>query len=32
VLAAFPALMALLAIGGLAFDPHRIPERLVGVE
>ena len=28
VLAAFPALMALLAIGGLAFDPHRIPERL----
>ena len=25
MLAAFPAL---LAIGGLAFDPHRIPERL----
>ena len=28
VLAAFPALLALLAIGGLAFDPQRIPERL----
>lgn len=30
VLAAFPALLALLAIGGLAFDPQRIPERLSG--
>jgi membrane protein len=30
VLAAFPALSALLAIAGLAFDPQRIPERLSG--